>query len=71
MAAALAVRVSGNPKNQGDIAMKRINLLTDDRGATSIEYAAIASLVSIVAIAAFMTLGAKVDTMFGGILSAM
>lgn len=51
--------------------MNRIaKLLADDRGATAIEYAAIASLVSIVAIGAFMTLGTKVDTMFGGVLGA-
>lgn len=56
---------------QGDTEMNRIaKLLANDCGATSIEYAAIASLVSIVAIGAFITLGTKVDTMFGGVLSA-
>lgn len=51
--------------------MTRIaKLIADDRGATAIEYAAIASLISIVAIGAFMTLGTKVDTMFGVVLGA-
>ena len=45
-------------------------LLGDDRGATAIEFAAIASLISIAAIGAFMMLGAKVDVMFGVILAA-
>lgn len=51
--------------------MKRIaRLLADESGATSIEYAAIASLISIVAIGAFVAVGSTVDTMFGSIVSA-
>jgi Flp pilus assembly pilin Flp len=58
-------------KEQGDSPMTCIaRLLGDESGATSIEYAAIASLISIVAIGAFVTLGTTVDTMFGSIVSA-
>lgn len=45
-------------------------LIADESGATTIEYGAIASLISIVAIGAFVALGTTVDTMFGSILSA-
>ena len=37
----------------------------DERGATTIEYAAIASLISIVAIGAVNSIGASVVRMFG------
>lgn len=46
--------------------MKRIaSLLADNRGATTIEYAAVASLISIVAIGAMSSIGAKVGGLFG------
>ena len=41
------------------------NLLRSTAGATSIEYAAIASLISIVAITAMETIGASVGGLFG------
>ena len=39
-------------------------LLTDRRGASAIEYALIASLISVAAIAGYQTLGEKVDSSF-------
>ena len=38
--------------------------LTDSRGATAVEYALIASLLSVAAIAGYQTLGKKVDASF-------
>ncbi len=37
----------------------------DDRGATSVEYALIASLIAVVIVAAVMLLGRNVQTLFG------
>jgi Flp pilus assembly pilin Flp len=45
--------------------MKRI--LCNTSGATAIEYAAIASLISVVAITAMGTIGASVQAMFASI----
>lgn len=42
-----------------------------ERGATAIEYALIASLVSIAAIAAMGNLGTKTDSMLNNVASAM
>ena len=39
-------------------------LMGDGRGATAIEYALIASLIAIAAIAAFRTLGTNIDNTF-------
>jgi pilus assembly protein Flp/PilA len=51
--------------------MKRIaELLANDCGATAVEYAAVASLISIAAIGAVVTIGGKVATMFGGVSTA-
>ncbi len=48
--------------------MKRLAALpANDRGATSIEYAAIASLVSIVAIGAMAAIGAGVSALFSSV----
>ena len=45
--------------------MRRIfKLIGEDRGATSIEYAAIASLVSIVAIGAIASIGTSVNSLW-------
>ncbi|QNM82416.1 Flp family type IVb pilin [Sphingomonas sabuli] len=44
-------------------------LLRNDSGATTIEYAAIASLVSIVAIGAFNTIGSAVTDFFTAVPS--
>ena len=38
-----------------------------ERAATAIEYALVASLISIAAVAAFVNLGDKVDTMFNNV----
>jgi len=46
-------------------------LLRDRRGATAIEYAAIASLISVAAITAFNGLGERVDAKFGAVNQAM
>ncbi|MGI8706459.1 MAG: Flp family type IVb pilin [Sphingomicrobium sp.] len=51
--------------------MKRIaELLANECGTASVEYAAVASLISIAAIGAIATIGGKVATMFGGVLTA-
>jgi Flp pilus assembly pilin Flp len=51
--------------------MKRIaELLANERGATSVEYAAVASLISIAAIGLIGSIGGTVGTMFGNILAA-
>jgi pilus assembly protein Flp/PilA len=42
-------------------------LLRCGRGATAIEYALVASLISIAALAAFEQLGDKADTMFNNV----
>jgi pilus assembly protein Flp/PilA len=42
-----------------------ITLLKDANGATTVEYAAIASLVSIAAITAMATIGTSVASLFG------
>jgi pilus assembly protein Flp/PilA len=48
--------------------MNRIHsLLRDAAGATSIEYAAIASLISVVAIGAISAIGTSVDALFSAI----
>ena len=41
-----------------------INLLRDHRGATAVEYALIASLISVAGITAFSTLRGKVDNKY-------
>jgi pilus assembly protein Flp/PilA len=41
-----------------------IKIIRSDKGATAIEYALIASLISIAAIGAMNGLGNKIDTMF-------
>ena len=48
-----------------------LNLIKDSRGATAIEYALVASLISIAAIAAFQNLGTSVQTKFDGINNAI
>ena len=42
-------------------------LIDDERGATTIEYGAIASLISIIAIGAFMTIGTGVGALFASV----
>ena len=45
--------------------------LRDDNGASSIEYAAIASLVSIAIVAAALGLGSKLKFVYTGVYDAM
>ena len=42
-------------------------ILTDNRGATAIEYALIASMISVAAIVAFENLGSSIDNRFSTI----
>jgi pilus assembly protein Flp/PilA len=42
-------------------------LLRCERGANAIEYALVASLISIAALAAMSTLGSKIDTMYNNV----
>lgn len=44
--------------------------LRDERGATAIEYALIASLISVVAVAAFRTTGTNVNTLMTTVAGA-
>jgi pilus assembly protein Flp/PilA len=48
-----------------------VRLLRCRRGATAIEYALIASLISIAAIGAMNGLGDQIDTMFGNVGNAL
>ncbi len=48
-----------------------IKLLKNNRGATAIEYALVASLISVAAVGAFQSLGAKVDTKYQSVNAAM
>ncbi len=50
---------------------KVFNLIKDSRGATAIEYALVASLVSIAAIVAFNNLGTAVEAKFNSINQAV
>jgi pilus assembly protein Flp/PilA len=45
--------------------------LLDERGITSIEYALIASIISICAVASLGVIGTKVNGMFNGILPGL
>ena len=47
------------------------NLLQSEKGASAIEYALVATLISIAAIAAFNNLGNKIDTMYNNVGNAM
>ena len=52
--------------------MERIlKIVRGRRGATAIEYALIASLISIAAIGAMNGLGDQIDTMFGNVGNAL
>jgi Flp pilus assembly pilin Flp len=44
-----------------------LNLIANTRGATSIEYAAIASLISVVAIGAMAAIGIRVTALFASV----
>ncbi|MEQ7874165.1 Flp family type IVb pilin [Sphingomonas sp. ASV193] len=52
--------------------MRRVmKLIRDSRGATAIEYAMIASLVSVAALGAYQQLGTRVDAKYQSINNAM
>ena len=44
-----------------------LKLIADSRGATSIEYAAIASLISVVALGAIAAIGVNVDGLWASV----
>jgi pilus assembly protein Flp/PilA len=48
-----------------------IDLFRCQRGATAIEYALVASLISIAALVAFQNLGSKIDTMYNNVSNHM
>ena len=52
--------------------MRRLTkLLRCERGANAIEYALVASLISIAALGAFQALGTTIDTMYGNVSNKM
>jgi len=48
-----------------------LSFLTDDKGATAIEYALIAGGVSIVILAAVLSLGTNVNTLFTSVYNSL
>ena len=46
-------------------------IFRSERGATAIEYALVAALISIAALAAFTNLGGRLNTMFNNVSSQM
>lgn len=48
-----------------------LKLLSNRRGATSIEYALVASLISIAAVSAFVEMGDRVDGKFSAVDQAL
>ena len=46
-------------------------LLTCEKGASAIEYALVATLISIAAVGAFHNLGNKIDTMYNNVGNAL
>ncbi len=51
------------------IAMSQVHeFIHDEAGATSIEYAMIGTLISIIAIAALSSMGSSLNTMFSGVI---
>jgi pilus assembly protein Flp/PilA len=48
-----------------------LKILRDRRGATAIEYALVAALIAVAAIAAFKNLGGQVNTTFNGVHGVM
>ena len=52
--------------------MRRLtSILWCEKGASAIEYALVATLISIAAISAFHNLGNKIDTMYNNVGNAM
>lgn len=56
----------------GDEAMHQLlRILRCEKGANAIEYAFVASLIAIAAVAAMQGLGGKIDTMFNNVSNQM
>jgi pilus assembly protein Flp/PilA len=52
--------------------MRRLTqIIANRKGATAIEYALVASLISIAALAAFSALGDKINLMYGNVSSVL
>jgi pilus assembly protein Flp/PilA len=48
-----------------------MRIIRCERGANAIEYALVASLISIAALSAFQALGTAIDTMYGNVSNKM
>jgi Flp pilus assembly pilin Flp len=57
--------------NQGVGMIRLMRILRCEKGANAIEYALVASLISIAALAAFHQLGDAIDTMYGNVSNKM
>ena len=58
--------------NSWSIAMRTIGrIFSDRRGVSSIEYALVASLISIAALAAYSNLGDRINLMYGNVSNKM
>ena len=51
--------------------IRLMRILRCEKGANAIEYALVASLISIAALAAFQALGTAIDTMYGNVSNKM
>jgi pilus assembly protein Flp/PilA len=63
--------VHRNGRPRGYVMRGFMKLLRCERGANAIEYALVATLISIAAIAAFNNLGNKIDAMYNNVGNAM
>jgi pilus assembly protein Flp/PilA len=66
-----AADVHRNGRPRGYVMRGFMKLLRCERGANAIEYALVATLISIAAIAAFNNLGNKIDAMYNNVGNAM
>ena len=62
---------TGRRVNQESLMRRLIKFLRCEKGANAIEYALVASLIAIAAVAAFKQLGSSVDSMMNNVSSAM
>ena len=62
---------TGRRVNQESVMRRLIQFLRCEKGANAIEYALVASLIAIAAVAAFKHLGSSVDSMLTNVSSAM
>ena len=54
-----------------EVALRFLKLLRDERGATAIEYALIAALISMACVIAFQSLGLNLATVFQTVADAL